>query len=165
MTIQPIVLFKENPYVLRAKSKSVQPGVKEVQSLIEDLKDTLIHHTEAIGLAAPQIGVNKRVIAVYFGGRKENNTTQPLVIINPVIIESSRDLLDFDGCLSFPELYAKTVRPHYMRLQGVDERGDSKEWILDGFDSVVAHHETDHLNGVLLIDRINEAQQSHVPNP
>ena len=66
----------------------------------------------------------------------------------------SRSERDFDGCLSFPGLYAETVRPHFLRVTGLDEWGQSFECILGGFDAVVVHHEMDHLDGVLCIDRI-----------
>ena len=128
-----------------------------MKALINDLKDTLLHHGRAIGLAAPQIGVHKRVIVVCFNTDEdsEKKPDSPIGIINPVIIEAGRELPDFDGCLSFPGLYAETVRPHFMRLQGVDEIGETFEWTLDGFDAVVVHHEVDHLNGVLFIDRVS----------
>jgi len=127
----------------------------EAGRLVVDLKDTLRHHTNGIGLAAPQIGVHKRVIVVCFGAGKGNDPGPAIGIINPVIVEAGRELPDFDGCLSLPGLYAETVRPHFMRLQGIDEIGKTFEWTLNGFDAVVVHHEVDHLNGVLFIDRVS----------
>jgi peptide deformylase len=60
---------------------------------------------------------------------------------------------DFDGCLSFPGLYGETMRPHYLRVRGLDEAGCPFDEVFEGFDAVVVHHELDHLDGVLLIDR------------
>jgi hypothetical protein len=65
---------------------------------------------------------------------------------------------DFDGCLSFPGLYGVTVRPHYLRVTGLDEAGRPFDRIFEGFDAVVVHHEIDHLDGVLFIDRVERLE-------
>lgn len=155
MAVRPIVLYEKNAAALRQKSKSVVDRSDGIPELVADLKDTLLHHGNGIGLAAPQIGVHKRVIVICLGVGHGEKYGPPLGIINPVILEAGRELPDFDGCLSLPGLYAETVRPHFMRLQGLDERGRTFEWTLEGFDAVVVHHEVDHLNGVLFIDRVS----------
>jgi peptide deformylase len=75
-------------------------------------------------------------------------------LINPEIIEARDEQRDFDGCLSFPGLFAETVRPHYLRVTGLDEQGKPLDRIFEGFDAVLVHHEIDHLEGVLFIDRV-----------
>ena len=127
-----------------------------MKKLIRDLKDTLRDNGEGIGLAAPQINVHSRVVIVQLGSHDENNEEPdpPIALINPEIVEAKQDKLDFDGCLSFPGLYADTVRPHYLRVTGLDEHGQPFDRVFEGFDAVVVHHEIDHLNGVLFIDRI-----------
>ena len=155
MAVRPIVLYEDNEAALRRKSEPILDGSSEARQLVSDLKDTLRHHGNGVGLAAPQIGVHRRVIVVCLGGGRGKKASPPIGIINPVILEVGRELLDLDGCLSFPDLYGKTVRPHFMRLQGLDERGKALEWTLEGFDAVVVHHEVDHLNGVLFIDRVS----------
>jgi peptide deformylase len=87
-------------------------------------------------------------------GRHDGKHAPPVAIINPVIIEAARELPDFDGCLSIPGLFAETVRPHFVRLRGTDEDGKTFERTLEGFDAVIVHHEVDHLNGILFIDRV-----------
>jgi peptide deformylase len=154
MAVRPIVLYKTNEAELRQMSEPVPDGSNRTKKIISDLKDTLVHHGNGVGLAGPQIGIHQRVIVVCFGAGNEKKARLPIGIINPVIIEEGRELPDFDGCLSLPGLYAETVRPHFMRLQGLDECGQSFEWTLEGFDSVVVHHEVDHLNGVLFVDRV-----------
>ena len=129
------MLYKTHEAALRCKSEPVSLGSKRTRQLISDLKHTLLHHPKAIGLAAPQIGVHQRVVVVCFG-------------------VGIRELLDYDGCLSIPGLYAETVRPHCMRLQGLDEHENPFEWTLEGIDAVVVHHEVDHLDGILFIDRV-----------
>jgi peptide deformylase len=82
----------------------------------------------------------------------------PLALINPEIVEAKDDKRDFDGCLSLPGLFAETVRPHYLRIIGLDEWGKPFDRVFEGFDAVVVHHEIDHLNGVLFIDRVDNPE-------
>lgn len=162
MAVRPIVLYKTSESELRQKSEPVLSSSPQTTKIIADLKDTLLHHGNGVGLAAPQIGVHQRVVVVCFGAEGGNEPGPPIAIVNPVIIEAGRELPDFDGCLSIPGIYAETVRPHFMRLQGLDERGDAFEWTLDGFDAVVVHHEVDHLNGVLFIDRVTSPDRFYL---
>ena len=67
-------------------------------------------------------------------------------------------MLDFDGCLSFPGLFADTLRPHYLRVAGLDENGKPFDTVYEGFDAVVVHHEIDHLEGVLFVDRLEKLE-------
>ncbi len=154
MSVRPIVLFKTNETELRQKSVKVTDFTSDTLALIADLKDTLRHHPNGIGLAAPQIGVHQRVAVVCFGATKNRKPGPPIGIVNPVIVETNRELLDCDGCLSLPGLYADTIRPHSLHLQGLDESGKPFDWTLEGMNAVVVHHELDHLDGVLFIDRV-----------
>jgi peptide deformylase len=156
MAVRDIVLYAENEAALRKKSEPVRAINRRVKNLIRDLKDTLAHHTDGAGLAAPQINVHDRVVVVRLGERSEAQTQPrpPVVLINPEVLEAGREERDFDGCLSFPGLYAETVRPHLLHVTGLDEWGKPFNCIFGGFDAVVVHHEIDHLNGVLFIDRV-----------
>jgi peptide deformylase len=160
MAVRSIVLYRENEAALRKKSEPVRTINRRVKNIIQDLKDTLIHHAEGIGLAAPQINVHDRVVVVRLGGRSEahRQPSQPIALINPEIVESGYEQKDFDGCLSFPGLYAETVRPHLLHVTGLDEWGRPFECIFGGFDAVVVHHEIDHLDGVLFIDRVEHIE-------
>ena len=155
MAVREVVLYAENETALRKKSEPVRVVGRRVKKLVNDLKDTLAHHPEGIGLAAPQLNLHLRVIVVRLGagsnGRRQPGP--PVALINPQIIETGYEQRDFDGCLSFPGLYAETVRPHLLFVTGLDEWGQPFESILGGFDAVVVHHEIDHLDGVLFIDR------------
>jgi peptide deformylase len=154
--VRDIVLYAEKRAALREKSRPVKRLNRRVKRLVRDLKDTLNEHSEGIGLAAPQINIHKRVVVVRLGSRRNNSTEldAPRALINPKIKEASDGKKDFDGCLSFPGLYAETIRPHYLRVTGLDEEGRSFDLIFEGFDAVVVHHEIDHLDGVLFIDRV-----------
>ncbi len=156
MTVKPIVLYNENQEALRKKSRPVKVITRRIKTLIKDLKDTLLERPDGIGLAAPQINVHRRVVLVRLGSRGEDDGElgPPIALINPEIVEAKNPERDFDGCLSFPGLFAETVRPHYLRVTGLNEGGKRFDRIFEGFDAVLVHHEIDHLNGVLFIDRI-----------
>jgi peptide deformylase len=156
MAVREIVLYSENEPALRKKSEPVRSVNRLVKKLIKDLKDTLLDHPEGIGLAAPQINVHSRVVVVRLGGKGDGSVEPgpPVTLINPQIIEFQREEKDFDGCLSLPGLYAETVRPHYLKVSGMDEWGKPFTRTFEGFDAVLVHHEIDHLDGVLFIDRV-----------
>jgi peptide deformylase len=158
MTVKSIVLYSNNEASLRKKSEPVRAINRRTKKLIKDLKDTLLDRGDGIGLAAPQIDVHSRVVVVRLGSHDENNEEPgpPIALINPEIVEAKDDQRDFDGCLSFPGLFAETVRPHYLRVTGLDEWGKPFDRVFEGFDAVLVHHEIDHLNGVLFIDRVEK---------
>jgi len=160
MAVKDIAVYPERAAVLRKKSKPVRRMNRRVKALVRDLKDTLNNHPQGIGLAAPQISAHARVVVVRLGGGQdsEREPGPPLPLINPEIIEAGNEEKDFDGCLSFPGLYGETVRPHYLRVSGLDEAGDPFDRVFEGFDAVLVHHEIDHLNGVLFIDRVESIE-------
>jgi len=120
----------------------------------------LAAHPEGIGLAAPQINVHLRVVIVCLGIGEDDASepNPPIALVNPQVIEEGNARRDFDGCLSFPGLYAETVRPHFLRVTGLDETGKTFDRTFAGFDAVVVHHEIDHLDGVLFIDRVERPE-------
>ena len=160
MAVRKIILYAENPDPLRKKCEPVLNVNRRVRKLIHDLKDTLNANSEGIGLAAPQIDEHQRVVLVRLGGRtnRAQEPGPPIALVNPEIVEAGNEQLDFDGCLSFPGLFADTVRPHYLRVTGLDEMGNTFDRVYEGFDAVVVHHEIDHLNGVLFIDRVEKLE-------
>ncbi len=155
-----IVLYGENQAALRKKSEPVRGVNRKVKKLIRDLKDTLLEREEGVGLAAPQINVHSRVMVVKLNSRDDDDqpADPPIGIINPEIIEAGQEEKDYDGCLSFPGLYADTIRPHYLRVKGLDERGKPFDRVFEGFDAILVHHEIDHLDGILFIDRVESHQ-------
>ncbi len=160
MAVRDIVLFSENEAALRKESQPVRVVNRRIKKLVRDLKDTLLDHPEGIGLAAPQINMHSRVIVVRLDSRNEDKDQPdpPIALINPEIIEAKHKERDFDGCLSFPGLFAETVRPHYLRVTGLDEWGKPFDRVFEGFDAVLVHHEIDHLDGVLFIDRLDKLE-------
>jgi peptide deformylase len=163
MAVRDIVLYLEDEAALRKKSQPVRHVTRRVRRLVQDLKDTLNDHSNGIGLAAPQIDVHSRVVVVRLGGGQDNEGNErdpdpPIALIDPQIIEAGNEKRDFDGCLSFPGLYGETVRPHYLKVTGLDGAGRPFDRVFEGFDAVVVHHEIDHLDGVLFIDRVESIE-------
>jgi peptide deformylase len=156
MTVRNILIYPQHKAELRRKSDPVAGMNRRVRQLILDLKDTLQVSSNGIGLAAPQINSHQRVVVVRLGDASDESDESgaPIAMINPKIIEASDERKDFDGCLSFPGLYGETTRPHRLRVTGLDEDGKSFDRIYEDFEAVVVHHEIDHLDGVLFIDRI-----------
>jgi peptide deformylase len=117
---------------------------EDVADLIVDLIDTQMAH-DGVGIAAPQVGVSKRVIIVGSHGDQ-------LVLINPVIIQRSREINDaIEGCLSLPGIYRNVWRSHRVIVEFTSQ-GGHRTMELEGFDAIVAQHEIDHLEGRLIID-------------
>lgn len=160
MAIREILTYPKYKTELRQSSAPISEINNRVKKLVADLKDTLNAHPNGIGLAAPQINSHWRVVIVRFdiGNDERVHFGAPIVLINPIILEARDERRDYDGCLSFPNLYGETVRPHYLRVKGFDEEGNAFERIYEGFDAVTVHHEIDHLDGVLFIDRIESIQ-------
>ena len=156
MTVRDILIYPQHKAELRRKSDPVAGLNRRVRQLILDLKDTLQASSDGIGLAAPQINSHQRVVVVRTEADSDESDEPglPIALVNPKIIEASDERKDFDGCLSFPGLYGETSRPHRLRVTGLGEDGKSFDRVYEGFDAVVIHHEMDHLDGVLFIDRI-----------
>lgn len=156
MTIRDILIYPQHKTELRQKSDPVVGLNRRVRQLIHDLRDTLQASSDGIGLAAPQINIHKRVVMVCPGIELDGEwrAGPPIALVNPEIIEASDERRDFDGCLSFPGLYGETTRPHHLHITGLDEEGKPFDRVYKGFNAVIIHHEIDHLDGVLFIDRI-----------
>lgn len=156
MAVREILRYPNDKNALRAISDPVNTFNRHTTRLIKDLKETLLSRSDGVGLAAPQIDVHLRLMIVRLGARSDwdQEADSPIALVNPEIIESGDERKDFDGCLSFPGLFGETIRPHYLRVTGLDEDGRPFDRIFTGFDAVVVHHEMDHLDGVLFIDRL-----------
>ena len=158
MARREILVYPEAKESLRKHSEPVQRVDKRVRRLIRDLQDTLRSKPEGVGLAAPQIDVHLRVL-VYQPEETRSKSGKPAkfsALINPEILESHDEQKDFDGCLSFPGLFGETIRPHYLKISFINLNGEEVVKELIGFDAVVVHHEMDHLDGILFIDRIKD---------
>ena len=151
MSIKKIVPYGDE--VLRKKSKEVSKISKKIQTLVHDLLDTM-YANNGVGLAAPQVGENLRVFVIDVSTGKE--PLNPLVFINPKIIQKSGACSSYEGCLSFPEAYTDVKRYAYVKVKALGLNG--KPFIMEGKDgSLLARaiqHEFDHLDGILFIDHV-----------
>ena len=134
--------------VLRKKCKEVVEITNRELTLIEDMVDTMFE-ANGVGLAAPQVGVLKRIFVIDIGD--ENGT---MVFINPEILETKGTQCDEEGCLSIPGESTPVERPNYFKVKAFNEKGE--EFILEGEELLARAilHENDHLNGVLYVDHV-----------
>jgi peptide deformylase len=144
---RPIVLYGDP--VLREVSQPVEEIDQGVKDLVSDLTDTL-KKAKGLGLAANQIGVARRVIAVDLSVIDINQSL--VVFINPEIIETSGEVEMEEGCLSFPDVYLKIVRPERVKVRARDIDGREFEMEADGVAARAILHEYDHVEGKLFID-------------
>jgi peptide deformylase len=129
----------------------------ELRKLVADMFETT-YASQGIGLAAPQVGVSKRLTVIDLSMGK--NPTEKLVLINPEITFSEGKLYEEEGCLSFPDIREKVVRAARVRIRAQDEKG--KWFEMDGEDllSRCFQHEIDHLNGMLFIFRMSALKRN-----
>ncbi len=146
--------------VLRKVSKPVQKIDDEIKKLIEDMFETM-YDAPGVGLAAIQIGVDKRVVTIdATRGDEEKN---PMVFINPEIVSTSEEKdSKEEGCLSIAEFYEEVERPSEVKVRYMDEKGKTHEIEADGLLARALQHEIDHLNGVLFIDHISKLKRDRV---
>lgn len=123
--------------------------------LLADLVETMRAFPACVGLAAPQIGVSKRAIAVDVTGHPKTGTCHGLVVLtDPVIVESSGRDVGREGCMSVPDFTANVARFIRIVVQGVDLQKMKREIETDGFEARAFQHELDHLDGLLILDRV-----------
>jgi len=156
MPVRRVLLYPQDEATLRQKSTPIEAIDDDVRDLITDLKETLATQPGA-GLAAPQIGVHRRVVLVCLGQDSEEGMQPPRALINPQILEEGPYERGFDGCLSLPNVLTwDTLRPTWLRFSAWDEQGQRFEMRVEGIDAILVHHEIDHLEGVLFWDRLPE---------
>jgi len=136
---------------LTAENVDVDPRVDEISGLIADMVETC-HAAPGVGLAAPQIGVNKRLAIIDLSIGADPSAV--IVLVNPVIVESSGDQKEEEGCLSVPDFSEKVSRPAVVRVRAGDASGSVREIEGTGLLARALCHETDHLNGMLFVDRL-----------
>ena len=152
--------------MLRNENVDVDLNDREgIAKLVEDMKDTL-KVADGCGLAAPQVGVNKRLVIV--DGRDLTETYDYLkdffrVMINPVILEESEDTCEFsEGCLSVPGIYAEVRRPSRIKVEYYDENLEKVVEEFDRFACRMVQHELSHLEGNLFVDEISPIRRKMI---
>jgi peptide deformylase len=144
--------------------KKISEPVKQVDASIRKLMDDMLetmYHAPGIGLAAPQVGVLKRVIVLDLA--REGEDPQPLRIANPEVVWVSDDDATYnEGCLSVPEHYADVVRPAACRVKYLDQDNKQQEIAAEGLLATCLQHEIDHLDGVLFIDHLTSLKRNMI---
>jgi len=138
--------------VLKTKAAEVVEIDGKIARLVNDMFATLYESDSGIGLAAPQIGVQKQIFVW-------DMDEQPMVMINPQIVESSGEWVYDEGCLSIPGLYVEMLRPNHVLMRGLDLNGNTIEIEADELAGRLFQHEIDHLHGVLMFDRMSPDQR------
>ena len=138
--------------VLRLKAKTVKEVNPSIIKLLDNMIDTL-HAADGVGLAAPQIGVSKRVIIV--------NVDEVLVeLINPVVLERVGQNSAEEGCLSIPNVTGDVLRPAKVRVQGINRYGQMVDFQAERLLARALQHEIDHLEGILFVDVAKKTYRS-----
>jgi peptide deformylase len=155
--IYPVVKYGQK--VLEAVAMPVTEFNSDLEKLVADMFETM-YAANGVGLAAPQIGISRRLCVIDITSREEPETK--LVLANPVILETEgRAVLD-EGCLSLPEFRAGTARPQRVTIRAQDKHG--KEFTMTG-EGLLARafcHETDHLNGTLFIQHLSMLKRNSI---
>lgn len=155
MAILEIKRFPEK--VLKEKSVPVVDIDRDVQQLIDDMIETM-YAAPGVGLAAPQVGVSRRIIVIDVSV-KEGEKVPLIVLINPEIIMTEGEIESEEGCLSLPGYITTVKRAERVIVSGLDRKGKEVRIEGEGLLSRALQHEIDHLNGVLLIDRISSIKR------
>jgi peptide deformylase len=132
--------------ILRKKTRAVEGVNNRILTLLEDMAETM-YHADGAGLAAPQVGILRRLIVIDVG-------TGLIKLINPVIMEADGEQQELEGCLSIPGIYGKVKRPERVVVKALDENGKPIALEGTGLLARALCHEIDHLDGILFIDKV-----------
>lgn len=147
MALRDIKHYKYDE-ILRKKSRPVEKIDEKIKTLIKDMVETM-RDAEGVGLAAPQVGILKRLVIVDIGQGLE-------VLINPTFVSESGENIDYEGCLSVPGMRGKVKRPDKVVVEALDENGNLRQIEAQGYMARALCHEIDHLDGILYIDKVIE---------
>ena len=160
--------------VLRQKGAKVEVFDSDVRRLIADMLDTM-YAAKGVGLAAQQVGQALQITVIDVAGVADRPSTievdgkpaeiadhMPMVLVNPEIKPTGKDVTGPEGCLSFPEVYAEVVRPEFVEVKALNQKGQPISFRAGGLLSRAVQHEVDHLNAILFIDRMDKKTKEEV---
>jgi len=140
-----------NDEILRKKCRKVEEINDRILVLLDDMIDTM-YEADGVGLAAPQVGILKRIAVIDVG-------EGPICLINPEIIETHGEAIDEEGCLSLPGKTGNVKRPERVTVKALNEKGEEYTLTGEGLLARAFCHEIDHLDGVLFIDKVIESEE------
>lgn len=145
-------IVKIGDSILRERAREVSVFDERLSQLIDDMFETMFKEN-GVGLAAPQVGLLKRVCVISVDGETKYE------LVNPVIIKAFGKQIGPEGCLSVPNRSGEVVRPKKLVVQAQDRKGEKHIYKVSDFEAVAFCHEMDHLDGVLFIDKIVESEE------
>lgn len=158
MAVLPIITAPDPR--LKVKCEPVAEVDAEVARLMDDMLDTM-YLAPGIGLAAPQVGVTRRILVVDVSPKE--GPREPIRMANPEIIWQSEELATYEeGCLSLPEQYADVERPNRVRIRYLDETGARRELEAEGLLATCVQHEIDHLDGIIFVDHLSALKRKMI---
>lgn len=153
MTVRRILAYPNAR--LRLKCEPITTFDDSVAQLATDLLESLYAHADAGGLASAQIDVQRRMFIM--SGDKDRS--REFVLVNPEILEQGDEHIHMEGCYSFPEIMTKVSRPHFVRAKFQTVEGEEKIMEFTDWEANCVHHEIDHLDGILMFDRLSSLQK------
>jgi peptide deformylase len=158
MAVLPIITAPDPR--LKVKCEPVAKVDAEVARLMKDMLDTM-YLAPGVGLAAPQVGVTRRILVVDISRKEEPR--EPICMANPEIIWHSDELETYEeGCLSLPEQYGDVERPARIKVRYLDEKGEQQEREGDGLLATCIQHEMDHLEGIIFVDHLSALKRKMI---
>ncbi len=158
MAIHPIITIPDP--VLRKEAEPIERVDDDLRRLMDDMLATM-YDAPGVGLAAPQIGISRRLIVM--DAARDDEERDPLIMVNPEILDLSDEMrVHEEGCLSIPEVTAEVERPAELRVAFLDREGKPQEVELEGIWATIVQHEIDHLNGVLFIDYLSRLKRDMI---
>ena len=158
-------LYEYPDEVLRQKCEKVSKVDDDLRRFLDDMLETM-YVDKGCGLAAPQVGVTKRIIVVDDNPSDDDKSARnPMYLINPEIIWRSEEKVLFnEGCLSLPQQRAEVERHERVRVHYTDYNGNEQEILADDLLAIILQHEIDHLDGILYIDHLSRLKRTRLLN-
>ncbi|MEE9436395.1 MAG: peptide deformylase [Candidatus Adiutricales bacterium] len=159
MAVLPILIYPDP--ILKQKSMPVEIIDDEIVNLAENMLETMYQAPgTGVGLAAPQVGRNQRLIVIDINRRAEEpGDSKPIILVNPEIVESEGEITYDEGCLSVPGYTVDITRSEKIKVCGLDLQGNSVEIEADELLAIILQHEIDHLDGNLIIDHVSSLKR------
>ena len=154
MSLKEIIIYPDP--VIKKKSESVEEVNEEIKQLIDDMTGTM-YASRGVGLAAVQIGILKRVIVVNVG-------EELVALVNPEILENEGESQMEEGCLCLPGVLVDVKRSEKVKVKGLNEKGEEVVVDAEGLLARAFQHELDHLNGILIIDKVSRIKRELLTN-
>lgn len=160
MSLLPIITAPDRR--LQSSALPVTSVDAEIRRLMDDMLETM-YGAPGIGLAAPQVGISKRVLVIDVNMNENGEPGDPLLVANPTLswISENRKTTE-EGCLSLPGQYAEVERPAQIRVKFIDQHNRDQEFEVDGLVAACLQHEIDHLDGRLFIDHLSRLKKNMI---